>query len=194
MPWKWSSAGTIENKAYTCGYCGNKVAPHQGYTATHSGGGKQRRYIYLCPNCGSPTFFDHAQKQTPNIRFGNDVQGIGDAGVAALYNQARDCTCLGAYTASTLLCRKILMNLAVQHGDTPGKSFVEYIGYLETRGYFPPNGKDWVDRIRTKGNEATHEIRLIEEAEAFQILKFTEMLLRFAYEFPSMLEEPKAAP
>lgn len=190
MPWNWSSAGTLVNKSYTCGYCGNKVGPHQGYEAAHSGGGKERRFIYLCPNCGSPTFFDQDHKQTPSVRIGNDVHGISDIGVAALYNQARDCTSLGAYTASTLLCRKILMNLAVQHGDTPGKSFEEYIGYLDSKGYVPPNGKDWVDRIRTKANEATHEIRLIEEAEASQILKFTEMLLKFAYEFPSMLKEP----
>ena len=191
MPWHWSSAGNLVNKSYVCGYCGNKVGPNQGYGASHSGGGNETRFIYLCPTCGRPTFFDEAGKQTPSVQVGNEVHGITDAGVAALYNQARDCTSLGAYTASTLLCRKILMNLAVQHGDVPGKSFVEYIGYLDSKGYVPPNGKEWIDRIRTKGNEATHEIRLIEGPEALQILTFTEMLLKFAYEFPSMLNEPK---
>jgi hypothetical protein len=147
-------------------------------------------FIYICPKCASPTFFDQVGKQMPSVRIGNDVKSISDTDVDALYNQARDCTSLGAYTAAMLLCRKILMNLAVRHGDTPGKSFIEYIGYLDSKGYVPPNGKGWIDRIRTKGNEATHEIRLIEEAEATQILKFTEMLLKFSYEFPNMLKEP----
>jgi uncharacterized GH25 family protein len=79
------------------------------------------------------------------------------------------------------------MNLAVQHGAGEGKGFTEYIDFLDAKGYVPPNGKVWVDRIRTKGNEATHEIRLIDQKEAQQILKFTEMLLKFCYEFPSML-------
>ncbi|MGA2316832.1 MAG: DUF4145 domain-containing protein [Thermodesulfobacteriota bacterium] len=188
MLWNWVGAGVQGNKFYTCGFCGNKVGPHLGYTAHYSGGGL-KLFIYICPNCEKPTFFDLDKKQTPNVRIGNDVQGITDSGVAALYNQARDCTSLAAYTAATLLCRKILMNLAVQHGDMPGKSFVEYIDYLDTKGYVPPNGKAWVDRIRSKGNEATHEIRLIEESESFQVLKFTEMLLKFSYEFPSMLKE-----
>jgi hypothetical protein len=190
MQWNWVSVGPQGNKSYTCGFCGSKVAPHLGYTAHYSGGNPNfKLFIYICPNCEKPTFFDLDKKQTPSIRIGNDVQGITDSGVAALYNQARDCTSLGAYTAATLLCRKILMNLAVQHGDAPGKSFVEYIDYLDTKGYVPPNGKAWVDRIRSKGNEATHEIRLIEESESFQVLKFTEMLLKFSYEFPSMLKD-----
>lgn len=189
MSWNWNNAGGIGNKSYTCGFCGNKVAPHLGYIADYPNRPGVRMFIYICPNCNKPTFFDEMNKQTPSVKIGNEVQGITDSGVAALYNQARDCTSLGAYTAATLLCRKILMNLAVQHGEVPGKSFVEYIEYLDTKGYVPPNGKSWVDRIRTKGNEATHEIRLVEQSEASQILKFTEMLLKFAYEFPSMLQE-----
>jgi hypothetical protein len=189
MSWNWNSTTRLQSRSYACGYCGNKVGPHEGYFASYSGGSIQR-FVYLCPSCGSPTFFDEFDKQTPSVRIGNDVEGISDAGVAALYKQARDCTSLEAYTASTLLCRKILMNLAVQHGDKPGKSFVEYIEYLDAKGYVPPNGKVWVDQIRTKGNEATHEIRLIEEAEASQILKFVEMLLKFIYEFPSMIAKP----
>jgi len=189
MAWDWINTSDIQNKSYTCGFCESKVAPHRGYSAVYPQMHSMQVFIYICPNCNQPTFFDHNSKQTPSIRIGNDVQNITNKGIATLYNQARDCTSLGAYTAATLLCRKILMNLAIQHGDDPGKSFIDYIGYLDAKGYVPPNGKSWVDRIRTKGNEATHEIRLIEESEASQILKFTEMLLKFSYEFPSMLLE-----
>jgi len=189
--WIWKNAVGLGHKSYTCGYCGNKVAPHQGYPACQRGNSQPQQFIYICPNCDNPTYFDQTGKQTPSIRIGNDVQGITDIGVSTLYNQARDCTCMGAYTAATLICRKILMNLAVQYGDTPGKSFIEYIEYLDSKGYVPPNGKNWVDQIRTKGNEAIHEIRLIEKNESSQVLRFTEMLLKFIYEFPSLLEEKK---
>jgi hypothetical protein len=79
------------------------------------------------------------------------------------------------------------MNLAVAQGAREGLKFVEYVNYLSERGYIPPHGKDWVDHIRKKGNEATHEIALMNENDARNILTFTEMLLRFVYEFPAML-------
>jgi hypothetical protein len=44
--------------------------------------------------------------------------------------------------------------------------------------------KGWVDRIRTQGNEAAHEIVLKTKEEADEILTFLEMLLKFIYEFP----------
>ena len=186
MNWKWENCSGFANQSYVCGYCGNQVAPHVGYLANDARTGSTA-YIAICPSCSQPTFLDSRDLQVPNVRLGNEVEGITNEGVKTLYNQARDCTSLGAYTAAALLCRKILMNLAVEHGADEGKSFVEYIEFLDSKGYVPPNGKEWVDRIRTKGNDATHEIRLIEKDEAFQTLKFTEMLLKFAYEFPSML-------
>jgi hypothetical protein len=94
---------------------------------------------------------------------------------------------VGANTAVVLLARKLLMNIAVQHGAQPGKAFVDYIDYLSDNGFVPPNGRAWVDQIRKKGNEATHEIPQITEQDARQILTFTEMLLKFVYEFPSMV-------
>lgn len=187
MSWNWNNSHPVGNKSYTCGFCGNMVAPNIGYNATLSDNHYILAHVMICPNCSNPTFIDNNGIQTPNIRLGNEVNGISDEKVKTLYNQARDCTSLGAFTATALLCRKILMNLAVQHGAVEGKSFVDYIDFLNSKGYVPPNGKDWVDRIRTKGNEATHEIRLIEQNEANQILKFTEMLLKFSYEFPNML-------
>jgi Domain of unknown function (DUF4145) len=80
------------------------------------------------------------------------------------------------------------MNIAVQHGAKEGLTFAKYIDYLEETGYVPPNGKAWVDQIRQKGNEATHEIKVMTSQEANQIMNFTAMLLQFVYEFPAMLE------
>jgi hypothetical protein len=81
----------------------------------------------------------------------------------------------------------MLMNIAVQQGAGQGLRFIEYVEYLANAGYIPPNGKGWVDHIRKKGNEATHEIALMTKADAEQLIAFTEMLLKFVYEFPSVV-------
>ena len=191
LEYKWGNASSIKSVKFICGYCGHKVGPNLGYEASttaprHSG------KILICPNCTCPSFFTATDGQYPSVRLGNDVGGISDEGVLNLYNEARDCTSVGAYTAAVLLCRKLLMNIAVQHGAKEGKNFVSYVDFLEQSGYVPPNGKAWVDVIRKRGNEATHEIAIMVEKDAKKILHFVEMLLRFIYEFPSMLKDEEA--
>jgi len=52
---------------------------------------------------------------------------------------------VAAYTCSVLASRKLLMNMAVTKGDTPGKHFVDYITYLESKHCTPPDSHVWVD-------------------------------------------------
>ncbi len=82
------------------------------------------------------------------------------------------------------------MNIAVQEKAPEGLKFIEYVTYLSDHGYVPPNGKHWVDHIRKKGNEATHEIAVMAVNDAKELLTFTEMLLRFIYEFPKLVPAP----
>ena len=82
------------------------------------------------------------------------------------------------------------MNIGVQEGAQEGKSFVYYIEFLAEKGFIPPNGRTWVDHIRQKGNEATHEIALMTSADASELVTFTEMLLKFIYEFPGAMAQP----
>jgi hypothetical protein len=181
----WQNITNAGRHSYDCHFCGYKVASEKGWIAQKPGS-NLLAYIFVCPSCERPTFFDLGGKQIPAPRIGNAVKGITDKGVEALYNEARDCTMVGANTAAVLLARKLLMNVAVQHGAQPGKTFVEYIDYLAANGFVPPNGLVWVDQIRKKGNEATHEIPQITEQDARQILTFVEFLLKFVYELPSM--------
>lgn len=82
------------------------------------------------------------------------------------------------------------MNIAVTQGAAAGLKFIEYVEYLANKGYVPPNGKGWVDHIRKKGNEATHEIKLMEFEDAIELISFSEMLLKFIYEFPARVPAP----
>lgn len=182
----WQKIDSPTTRSYFCHFCGHKVASDKGWFAT-TRISNRLAYIFVCPSCKRPTFFDDDGKQVPAPRIGNAVKGITDKEVEALYNEARDCTMVGANTAAVLLSRKLLMNIAVHHGAQPGKTFIEYIDYLADNGFVPPNGRVWVDQIRKKGNEATHEIPQVTQQDAKQILTFVEMLLKFVYEFPSMV-------
>ena len=180
----WQDAITVEDRSYLCGYCGKDTAPSKSYRAkSHKG------IILICSKCSKPTFIDSYGKQTPKARLGAEIQGISNSGVAALYDEARECTAVGAYTAAVMVCRKILMNLAVDQKADEGKVFTYYVDYLADNGYVPPQGRKWVDAIRKRGNEANHEIEVKDERDAKLMLDFTSGLLRFNYELPSLLEE-----
>jgi hypothetical protein len=144
-------------------------------------------YIFICHFCHSPTFFDAKSKQTPGASYGNAVSHIPDSTVEALYDESRDCMKVSAYTAAILCCRKLLMNIAVSRGAQQNLKFIDYVNYLSDQGYVPPNGKAWVDHIRSKGNEATHEIKIMNKDDAEDLIGFSEMLLKFIFEFPGKI-------
>lgn len=172
---------------YECGYCGAHTGPNRGYRGvqqTYHGG--HYVFIYICTNCNQPTYRNLNSEQIPNVVFGNVLIHL-PPNIKTAYDEARQCMAVNAYTAATLLCRKILMNVAVEEGESEGRTFVDYVSYLESNNYLPPRGKVWVDQIRKLGNTATHEIRITSEEEAKQALTFVEMLLTFVYEMPGKL-------
>ena len=178
----WENLGNHGPKKFTCGYCGNIVASARGYYNQ-----AEQAYIYACPNCDAPTYF-RAEKQTPGVAPGNEVSHLPND-IAALYREARMCISVNAHTAAVLTCRKLLMNIAVAQGARAGDSFLSYVEFLAEKGYVPPNGKGWVDHIRSKGNEANHEIKLMSQPDAVDLISFTEMLLKFIYEFPNRVPQ-----
>jgi hypothetical protein len=176
MPWQ--GLQSVAPRKFTCGYCGSLVASAQGFYNN-----APERLIYVCPHCGESTQFGKTG-QVPGVSPGNDVSHLPDD-IAALYAEARRCIAGNSCTASVLICRKLLMNIAVAQGANAGDSFVSYVEYLANKGFVPPNGRGWVDHIRNKGNEANHEIKLMSQADAEELVSFAEMLLKFIYEFPN---------
>lgn len=88
------------------------------------------------------------------------------------------------------------MHISVSKGAKEGKQFIEYVEFLSNNHYIPPDANGWVDHIRSKGNEANHEITIMSEQEAKDLISFMEMLLKILYEFPSNIKgkisKPKA--
>ncbi len=175
MSW---NAGEIDIQRYVCGYCGKGVASVSGIYCSDP---PFDMYACVCPNCEKVTFIDSDGVATPGALFGRDVEKLPDK-LKSLYQEARKCYSVNAFTSSVLASRKILMHIAVDKGADEGKNFRFYVDYLDEEGYIPREGKTWVDEIRSKGNMANHEIVLISKEEAEEILKFTEFLLIMNYE------------
>jgi len=184
----WHGLLEVESKSFICGYCGNPLASNKGYFGEHRNDPARRRYVYICHQCEKPTFFDWGGRdQTPGSTYGNKVNDIPIGEVDKLYDEARNCMRCNAYTASVLCSRKLLMNIAVAKGAKEGISFIEYVQFLSDRGFVPPDGKEWIDHIRKKGNEATHEIAIMKKDDAEELIDFIEMLLKFIFEFPAII-------
>jgi len=181
----WQKTSKVEKINFACGYCSKETAPSKMYeTGT---GADYGAHIYICPNCTQPTFIDENGNQTPGVMLGKAVDGITSNDVAQLYQEARYCISVGAFTATVMVCRKILMNLAVQHSAKENENFFFYVDFLANNGFMPQQGRPWVDAIRKKGNEANHEIALMDDKDAQFILQFTEALLIFNYEMIHIL-------
>src|SRR5262249_29827720 len=147
---KWLGIEKLQPKSYTCGYCGIVVGSNRGFREEPMADNDYINHlIYVCPFCSQPTYFGYGS-QKPCVAFGNDVASVPPS-IQALYQEARQCMTVCAFTGAVLLCRKILMNVAVSKGAPEGKKFIEYVEYLDTVGYVPPDGKKWVDHIRKKG-------------------------------------------
>lgn len=188
---EWNAQDTYtEARQYRCGYCGLNVGALTGYGQkvlripnSNIQGHNLIMWVALCPNCAKPTFWDGG-RQVPGATFGEDVKHL-PSDIDGLYREARNCMAVNAFTAGAMACRKILMNVAVNRGAAENLSFVKYVNYLADEGYVPPNGKKWVDHIRDKGNEAVHEIPSLTQADLTDLIVFTEMLLKFIFEFPA---------
>ena len=85
------------------------------------------------------------------------------------------------------------MYVAVNEGADEGKSFQHYVDFFDQGDLVPKRCKGWINKIRTKGNEATHRIPSMHKPDLQTILNFTGMLLKIVYEFP-FLENTEPGP
>lgn len=178
----WNGDAPLGEREFRCGHCGKDVRADHGFSSS------TEQIVFICP-CRKPTYF-FKDIQIPGPLSGEPVRHL-PSDIAALYEEVRRCMSVNSFTAAVLACRKLLMNIAVSKGATQGQSFVSYVEYLSEKGYVPPDAKHWVDHIRQKGNEATHEIQLMTREEAERLIGFLAMLMKMVFEFPAALPKPK---
>jgi Domain of unknown function (DUF4145) len=155
--YSWQGVQGVPPISYTCSYCENLVSPGFGYISSSPSPAR----ISICNHCLHPTYFFGAL-QIPGIPIGLPVKALAKD-VETLYNEARHSAGSGYFTATVLLCRKILAHIAVDQGAQPNLTFQDYVDYLADNGFVPPKCKPLVDHIRKKGNEANHDIVLMNE-------------------------------
>lgn len=183
---EWLDTSDPFKTNYLCGYCGVRTAPNGSYRCvleTYQKIGE----ILICTNCNMPTFFNEQDIQVPGPLLGENVSYLPEE-LDKVYTEIKGCISNGSNTAAILLCRKMLMNIAVREGAKEGESFAKYVKYLEDEGFITNKMKPWVDSIRKIGNVATHEIPDITKEEGLNVLRFLTMLLKLIYEFPKQME------
>ena len=184
----WHGASQIKPRKFTCGSCSSQVASDRGFYI--EGGARalpgevpdRQPTIVLCPMCTRPTFFV-LDEQHPGPLPGALVQHL-PANVEPVYTEARRDFAVGSFMSVALVCRSLLMHVAVDALKEPeGKNFTEYVDALVAA--YAPRGNAWVDRVRKLGNAGTHRIDPITREDATAAFKFSEMILRLAYEYPT---------
>ncbi len=109
--------------------------------------------------------------------------------VLSIYEEARRSVAATAFTGAVMLCRKILMHVAVEKKAERDKSFQYYVQWLIEERYAPRGAEEWLNYIRSRGNEANHEIVVMTKEDATGVLLFTEALARGIYELPSLVPQ-----
>ena len=131
----WPDVTTRHSISYRCGYCSQPLASEKGWDAMNPIGGAAIAHIRICHRCGRPTFIDKDESQTPGALFGDAVSDIPDKAVEELYDEARRAYSSRSYTAAVLVCRKLLMHIAVAKGAAAEQNFVFYVEYLANNHY-----------------------------------------------------------
>jgi hypothetical protein len=182
----WLNSIAVPAARFKCGFCSVDVGSGTGWVTEGN-----YAVIRLCPQCNGPSFFTFGGVQWPGAKSGSPVANLPlDVGV--IHEEARNCIAANAPSGAAMLCRKILMHVAVEKGAEENQSFQKYVQWLITERYAPKGAEDWLDYIRTKANDANHEIMVMTAPDAIAVLLFTEALLRNVYELPSLV--PSATP
>lgn len=165
---------------YVCGHCGRSASGAVLAVANNDSGQPAVRWLQ-CPTCHRGAVWHYEGTVVPGVAFGPEIEGL-PADVNQAYEEARRCMSANCLTAAELMCRKILMHVAVEKGGKEGEAFAFYIDHLATAGYVTPPMRDWVKLIKDHGNLATHRIDTPSLERAQGTLLFTAQLLRSVYE------------
>lgn len=195
----WEEKWTRENGVqFSCGFCGGNANPSQKLVgAIRDGAGNRPLFgvIRTCPRCGQPSFFREEDGfQSPAPMVGAFISHLPRE-IETLYNEARECITANSPNACAMVCRKIILHVAADKGFKPSSygAFQKSVEFVYEQNIMPSGSKEWVDVIRSIGNDANHEIELIDEDLARLALQFTQQMLENVYRSPALAREYRKA-
>lgn len=187
--WRGNLETVPDATSWTCFFCGEYVAGREQEWRMVSQHGQHMAWVRVCNACNVPTFFGIDGRPVPEGPYGRTLKKAPESN-RRVYDEARRCCSVGAYSAAVLLCRKLIVHIAhdLQPEELKGKrqNFAQYIDWLNKEGYIPPNGKGWVTRLKDRGNEENHEIVVAtrEDAERSMILSYAPLLWNYELQAP----------
>ena len=109
----------------------------------------------------------------------DDLIGQHSREVLRLFDEADSCFSAGYYSATAMLCRKIIMNIAVTKFNYPGnKNFSEYIQCMKANNDIGTPLVSRLHDILRIGNDANHEIPTMDSDKAKETLELSADFLQ----------------
>jgi hypothetical protein len=195
--------GDMATLPITCGHCGRAVGAEIVYDSVMWGNVKGSTYVpqtsaglwLLCPYCGEGSVRARNSGMIyPAPRPGKTLEH-SPVEVVRAWEEARSAYSVGAYAAAELMCRKILMHVAVaKRLVKAGQPFVSCMNALQSAGYITTGLEEVVDQMRDRGNVANHDLPASSEQESQVTLMITRHLMEALYELPGMAAPPAQPP
>jgi hypothetical protein len=170
----------------TCGHCGLKVS-----AIVVARGEQQHEQAagvlwLLCPNCRDGSVHSKSGAVWPVAPVVTPIDNL-PFDVTTAWKEAQSSHAVAAYTAAEMMCRKILMHLAVDVAEgQAGGTFKSFIEDLDKAGYISTGLKPAIEKVKDRGNIANHDLPASTEADSLVTLRITEHLLRSVYEIPGL--------
>lgn len=185
----WKHSYSISSRGYICYFCNERVASDKGYEGTIDGYNISR-YVRICPHCTQPTLFTYSVRTGVWIQVPKPLplSPITDAkdDVKDLFEEARKCMSTESYTAVAMICRKLLMNIAVDHGAEENQKFKVYVEYIQSENLVSKSATELLTEIKDIGNDANHEIPQVSVEKANQIIELTNEVIRQIYKVKTL--------
>lgn len=191
---KSSSSVLSHEITCTCGHCNNIIALDvyaKYYHTEHISpmGRKEVAHYFTgqCPHCGNPIIVDVVNRIFfPPVAPFEEIQHL-PTDIQVLFNECKRAYSVGAYTCCVITARTLMANIAVEQGESVGKSFVDYVNFLQNNCLPAKTNNAWVDKIRILANDATHHLVIAKEQDANIVIKFIIAILKNVYEFPNSI-------
>lgn len=99
------------------------------------------------------------------------------------YREAVDCYKAHAYTATVIMCRKIIDGLCTLQGAKE-RTLDQSLKKLRDNGVIDARLYDWATALRLSGNEAAHDLAVtFDHVDASDLMDLTSAILEYIYSF-----------
>lgn len=181
---RWPGAELLSGLSYECGFCGVNTSPVRGFYGNDPTTNAGQVIAAVCNKCGWLSQIA-CDERFPEASPGRDVPNLPET-IREIYSEARDSFAAGAFTATSLTLRALLLHVAKNLGHAgPGGSFKGAVEFLVAEGHIAKKAEAWVDQLRVVGNAANHDLVVIPRADAEHLLAFMEYVLAGIYEHPA---------